>query len=125
MATQQQQQAPTASTMVCVRLRPPSARESGVRCIKAADDGAAVQFSQQQGGGGGGASAGGAYSLYPYDAVFGERAEGWLFGHHGPCLLAWLRWLVLVGWSATHTRLACPRPAHDHNVPPPSPQAKT
>lgn len=51
------------STMVCVRLRPPSAKETSVRCIKADGDGKSVQFTS---------SADKSYSLYSYDAVFGE-----------------------------------------------------
>jgi hypothetical protein len=52
------------ATMVAVRLRPPSAKETAVRCIKTDGD-KSVQFSNPDK----------SFSQYSYDKVFGESSH--------------------------------------------------
>ncbi|GBF99459.1 kinesin heavy chain [Raphidocelis subcapitata] len=61
----------SSGTSVCVRLRPPNSRESGVRCLARAGD-AAVAFSPPAAEGGGGGAP--APNQFTFNKVYGEGA---------------------------------------------------
>ena len=50
------------STVVCVRLRPASCKETGVRCVRAEGD-SCIHFTNPDK----------SLSAYPYDKVYGEQ----------------------------------------------------